>query len=353
VKTRRDSLFLFITFLALAVAGFQNCSAVHLGASSDSSSPAPAAGNGGGVPYDGKAYAIHGAVCPDGSSVRSRIVFHAGGRAELVRDNCQNIAPQLIAPGAYAITSGDVLEYNHQMYLPEDFAAFVKPLSTWFYQLTGAPAAPNATIYDLDMFDTSASQIAQLKSAGHTVICYISAGSFENGRPDAGQFPAAALGTVLGGGSSDRWLDTRHSTVRSLMVARLDLALGKGCQGIDFDNVDAFYYNSGFALSSETQLDYNRFLASAAHDRGLFVALNNTPDLAVELAQNFDLVITQQCYQNGDCAKFQPFIELGKAVLDVEYTAYSSAQCSAAKTAQISLVFENQALDGTVYNSCP
>jgi hypothetical protein len=49
-----------------------------------------------------------------------------------------------------------------------------------------------------------ASQIAALHGAGRKVICYFSAGSYESGRPDSGQFPPAAIGRVM-----DGWPDER------------------------------------------------------------------------------------------------------------------------------------------------
>ena len=35
----------------------------------------------------------------------------------------------------------------------------------------------------------------------------------------------------------------------------------------------------GFPLNKTTQIDYNKFLATAAHQRGLIVALKNATDL--------------------------------------------------------------------------
>jgi len=62
-------------------------------------------------------------------------------------------------------------------------------LNTFNVQLRGALITNVvASIYDIDLFDNSAAQIAQLKQQGHKVVCYFSAGSSENWRPDFASF---------------------------------------------------------------------------------------------------------------------------------------------------------------------
>lgn len=46
----------------------------------------------------------------------------------------------------------------------------------------------NASVYDLDIFDNNATTITNLHNRGRKVICYFSAGSYENWRPDAASF---------------------------------------------------------------------------------------------------------------------------------------------------------------------
>jgi len=43
-------------------------------------------------------------------------------------------------------------------------------------------------IYDVDLFDSTAAQIATYKKAGKKVVCYFSAGSFEDWQSDAKSF---------------------------------------------------------------------------------------------------------------------------------------------------------------------
>ena len=53
--------------------------------------------------------------------------------------------------------------------------------TTWQWQLTGTlDTAIDATVYDVDLVDTSVATITTLKAGGHKVMCYFSAGSAEN-----------------------------------------------------------------------------------------------------------------------------------------------------------------------------
>lgn len=68
--------------------------------------------------------------------------------------------------------------------------------SFWQWQLTGLPVdrSIEADLYDIDLFENDARTVADLQSAGRKVVCYISAGSWEDWRPDADQFPKTVQG---------------------------------------------------------------------------------------------------------------------------------------------------------------
>ena len=223
-----------------------------------------------------------------------------------------------------------------------------------FVQLQGAiNTNAAAKVYDIDMYDNSAALFASLKQSGHIVICYFSAGSYENWRTDASQFPAVALGNNLSGWPGERWLDTRNLTVRSIMTQRMDMAKSKGCDGIDPDNVDGYANNSGFPLTAQDQIDYNSFLADQAHARGMIIALKNSTDLVSSLVNKFDFAVVEECFKYNECSAYSPFISQNKAVLNIEYTSYSSSICTQAASLNFSTAFYNLNLDGTVFNPCP
>jgi hypothetical protein len=231
---------------------------------------------------------------------------------------------------------------------------------TWQWQLTGTlNTLYDVKIYDVDLYDTSASTISALQNSGKKVVCYFSAGSSENWRTDFGSFAASDMGNALDGWEGERWLDTRSSNVRTIMTKRLDLAKSKGCDGVEPDNVDGYTNNPGFALTATTQLDYNRFLASAAHARGLVIALKNNVDQLADLVSDFDMAVNEQCHQYKECGGYAAFISAGKPVFNAEYAkAYQSAGserdtlCADAKKLGLRTLVLPLKLDDTARFSC-
>jgi hypothetical protein len=195
------------------------------------------------------------------------------------------------------------------------------PGTTWQWQLTGTiDTTVSAQMFDIDLFDAPQVVIDTLHGKGSVVICYLSAGTYENWRPDIAQFPAAVRGNAVSGWPGEQWLDTRSATVRSIMETRMDLAVSKHCDGIEPDNVDGYTNNPGFPLTAATQLDYNQFLASAAHARGLSVGLKNDVDQAATLQPTFDWALDEECSKYSECNTLASFVAAGKAVFHTEYT---------------------------------
>ena len=142
--------------------------------------------------------------------------------------------------------------------------------TTWQWQLVGTiNTGYSVDLYDIDLFDVPTSLIASIQASGKRVICYFSAGSFEDFRSDASSFRAQDLGTPLGDFPDEKWLDIRSASVLAIMEARLDLAVQKGCDGVEPDNMDGYDNDSGFDLTASDQLDFNRTIANEAHERGL------------------------------------------------------------------------------------
>jgi hypothetical protein len=195
-----------------------------------------------------------------------------------------------------------------------------RPGTTWQWQLTGPiDTSVDAAMYDVDLEETPDSVLAALRDEGRVVICYLSAGTHENGRPDVDMVPAVARGKTLDGWPDERWYDIRHPAVRALYVRRLDRAVARGCDGVEPDNVDAYDNDSGFPLSAADQLEFNRFLASEAHARGLSVGLKNDVEQVPALVDVFDWALDEECAAEDECDTLAPFIAAGKAVFHVEY----------------------------------
>jgi len=194
------------------------------------------------------------------------------------------------------------------------------PGTSWQWQLEGAiDTSFDVAMYDIDLVETPQEVIDQLHADGRIVICYFSAGSRETFRPDADDFPADAVGRPLDGWPDERWLDIRDTTVRAIMETRLDLAVSKRCDGVEPDNVEGYANRSGFPLTADDQLDFNRFLAAAAHARDLSIGLKNDVEQAAALEPDFDWSLDEECVLYHECAGLIPFIGAGKAVFHVEY----------------------------------
>ena len=194
------------------------------------------------------------------------------------------------------------------------------PGTSWQWQLSGAlDDGLDVDMYDVDLLDTSAAAIAGLAQDGRVVVCYFSAGSWEDWRDDADDFPEAALGNTLEGWEDERWLDVTDATVRTIMQARLDVAANKGCDGVEPDNVDGFANDNGLGLTYADQLDFNRFIADEAHARGLSVGLKNDTDQLDDLVDDFDWALNEECHTYGECGLYTVFTDEGKAVFNAEY----------------------------------
>lgn len=223
-----------------------------------------------------------------------------------------------------------------------------RPGTTWQWQLTQpVETSFDVTMYDVDLFDTPSEVITRLHTAGRIVICYFSAGSYEEWRSDAKQFPSAAIGSPLDGWPGERWLDVRHATVRELMRKRLDLAVARGCDGVEPDNVDAYQNRSGFPLSGADQLDFNRFLAREGHARSLSIGLKNDLDQVPQLVAAFDWALNEECFRYDECNALLPFVRAGKAVFQVEYGGPSVATtiCPRANALQFDSLVKKLELD--------
>ncbi|AWV90078.1 endo alpha-1,4 polygalactosaminidase [Bradymonas sediminis] len=234
------------------------------------------------------------------------------------------------------------------------------PNTTWHWQLQGeVDTTLDVAVYDIDLFDTPAATVAALQARGVRVICYFSAGSYEDWREDAERFEASDYGDPMGNWPGEWWVDIRSDNLREIMQARLDLAASKGCDAVEPDNVDAYQNATGLDLSQADQLDYNRFLARQAHQRGLSIGLKNALDLVATLEPDFDWALNESCLSYDECAMLRPFIDAGKAVFHAEYidavseaSAKQAEVCGDASIGGFSTLIFTWELDGWAVG-CP
>lgn len=228
------------------------------------------------------------------------------------------------------------------------------PGTTWQWQLTGnIDTSFDVAMYDIDLFDVPQSVIDSLHEDGRIVICYFSAGSYEEWRPDAADFPASVKGNPLDGWPGESWLDIRQiNTLGPIMQARLDMAVQKECDGVEPDNVDGYSNNSGFPLTAADQETYNIWLATEAHNRGLSIGLKNDLDQIPDLLPHFDWALNEQCFQYDECDLLLPFTQAGKAVFGVEYEGQLADFCPQATANQFSWLLKDLDL-GPERQACP
>ena len=109
-------------------------------------------------------------------------------------------------------------------------------------------SSTDPVVYDIDGFDNPASTVAALHALGKKVVCYIEVGAAENYRSDYSQFPAAALGKVMPGYSSEKYVDIRNAQVVSIIKARIAMCANKGFDAIEPDIDESYGSSTGFPL---------------------------------------------------------------------------------------------------------
>lgn len=187
--------------------------------------------------------------------------------------------------------------------------------------------------------------VASLHAKGRKVICYVNAGAWESFRPDAAAFPSSVRGSG-DGWKGENWFDIRQIDVlRPLLAKRFQMCKDKGFDAIEPDLLDAYENNSGFPLTADEQLTYNRMIAQLAHSLGLGVALKNDVDQVPQLVDYFDFAVDEQCAQYQECDELTPFIQQGKAVLHVEYSVPTSQFCAQSNRLRFSSMEKHLQLD--------
>lgn len=159
----------------------------------------------------------------------------------------------------------------------------------------------DVVVYDL--LDTPADDLAECKALGATMLCYFSS-QYEEWRDDAEQF--GALQGPLDGWPGEQWVDPDDPANVAVMLARLDVAVSKGCDGIDLDNVDRDGHEA-----------YVSTLFTEARARGLLVSQKNAIEKIDLFFDLVDLYQNEQCQEYAECDAYEG---LGRAVYNIEYS---------------------------------
>jgi len=233
--------------------------------------------------------------------------------------------------------------------------------TTWDIQLQGK-INENYTVqmYEIDLFDVSSNLIKRLQNKNIKVICYFNGGAWESFRDDERDFPKTILGKIMDNYPDERWVDIRSELIKPIMEKRLDLAVEKGCDGVDPDNMNGYINDTGFNLSFNDQIKYNKYIAEEAKKRGLVVALKNDLAQISELVDNFDFLVNEECFEFNECDKLKPFILQNKAVFNIEYkkeyienSELRAKICKKSKEMNFSTLFLSLELDDSLRITCP
>jgi hypothetical protein len=218
---------------------------------------------------------------------------------------------------------------------------------SWQWQLTGTlDLTVEAEVYDLDAFTTRAEEVGELHRRGRHAICYVNVGAYEEFRPDRGEFAHRVLGEPLDGWPGERWLDIRAwDELRPIMAKRFEMCRDKGFDAVEPDNVDGYANDSGFPLTAQDQLTFNKRIAALAHETGLAVGLKNDVEQAAELVEVMDFAVNEECARYRECERLSVFIRAGKPVFHVEYDLPVAAFCPVTRPLRFSSMLKHLDLD--------
>ena len=234
-------------------------------------------------------------------------------------------------------------------------ASFWQPPSatSWFIDLSESFSPdcirPNITAYDIDLFANNLSLFHIIDSQRKS-ICYFSAGSYEDWRPDAAKFTKQDYGKPLEGWEGEFWEDTRSQNVRNIVLSRLDMAKSKGCNAVDPDNIDPYDNDNGLDLTQDDAVDYVKFLADAAHQRGMAMGLRNGADIIDQVLDSVQFSVNEQSVQYKECDDYRPFVDANKPVFHIEYPDQMDASaveiiCKDQSTRGFSTIIKHMNLD--------
>ena len=223
-----------------------------------------------------------------------------------------------------------------------------KPSSTptirWDWQIGASSDAAiippaGSQMIDVDGFNVSAQKVAALHAGGLKVVCYLDVGSYETGRPDSADYPAALKLSEDPDWPGEWFLDVRDvfksgSVLAGILNKRFQMCKDKGFDAVEPDNLDNWAANRSI-LTEQDQVDFDGWVADRVHALGISVALKNCPELVTRLdrtgqrlVDKFDFELDEQCQEYSECDSFTEFSKAGKAIFDVEYKANLTLNCS-------------------------
>jgi hypothetical protein len=210
----------------------------------------------------------------------------------------------------------------------------------------------NVEVIDVDLFDTDSGTINDLKQ-DKKVICYFSAGSREDWRPDAAEFQNGDFNKPLDGWAGENWLNIKSENVMNIMKKRIKQAADKGCHAIDPDNVDGYNENQdGYGYSPEDHANYIKQLAAEAQKHNLAIGLKNAVEIIPQVVDVIQFAVNEACHEYNECDRYKPLTDKNLAVFNIEY---GGNDCGSPAGVTLSTLIkpEDQSLSTLGSGGCP
>ena len=107
--------------------------------------------------------------------------------------------------------------------------------------------------------------------------------------------------------------------VAPIMIARMQVCVQKGFDGVQFDNVQDWDNPTGIDITREESAYYTAWMANKAHEMGLSAAWENAPPNVAVLEPYMEALIFESCSRHQFCGQTAPMINAGKWAGGVEY----------------------------------
>jgi hypothetical protein len=195
--------------------------------------------------------------------------------------------------------------------------------------------AANPTVYDIDGIDNPASTVAALRRRGDRVICYIEIGAAGDYYPAAEEHlqvsyfdqlkRAGDLGRSVSG-YPERYLNINAASTVSIIKAMISQqCAAKGFDAVEPDIDDSYTDSTGFPVTEQDNIGYDRTLGAYAHSLGLAWGQkngDNDPGFPAALEPTTDFLLDEECNYYQTCQIVAtPYVRAGKLVLNAEYTS--------------------------------
>ena len=166
-------------------------------------------------------------------------------------------------------------------------------------------------------------KISAIKAGNNQVGGYISIGTGEDWRNDFTAMQTFLVSTQWAEWEGEFFIKEVTTGVVSIMKARIDKLAEWGCDWVEFDNMDWFFYDDvkskyGITVTEAEGIAYYQELCSYAHSKGLKCMAKNR----VVGADDFDGVLYESYNKQKDWwdhAGAQSFLDEGKLVIINHY----------------------------------